>query len=56
MTNQPNQAKAKWKVTTTDKSDGSVMDTARPAQAPYANRQIGPQSKTNFGKDEEKAS
>lgn len=37
----------KFKVISTDKSDGVVMDTARPASYP----QIGPSSKTGFGKD-----
>lgn len=37
----------KWKVTVTDKSSGAVLDTSRPSSKP----QIGPQSKTNFGKN-----
>lgn len=49
----PNQMKVGgWKVTTDDTSTGSIMDTTRPFQKPYqANRQIGPQSKTNFGRN-----
>lgn len=40
----------KWKVTSTDKSSGSVMDTERPMNGPY-DRLIGPQSQTGFGLD-----
>lgn len=43
----------KWKVTSTDTDNGSVMDTARPLQGPY-DRLIGPQSKTGFGLDDNK--
>lgn len=39
----------------TDKDTGSIMDTTRPAQAPYGgNGQIGPQSKTGWNTDTEK--
>lgn len=47
--------KTKWKITTDDESTGSIMDTDRPYNAPYqVSRQIGPQSKTDFGKDQDK--
>lgn len=41
-------------VVSTDKSTGSVMDTDRPMQAPYKDKLIGPQSKTDFGIDNDK--
>lgn len=40
----------KWKVTSHDGDNGSVMDTDRPMNGPY-DRLIGPQSKTGFGLD-----
>ena len=39
----------KWKVTSTDKSDGVIKDVDRPATYP----QIGPNSKTGFGSENE---
>lgn len=43
-----------FQVVSTDKSTGSVMDVDRPMQAPYAGKQIGPVSKTDFGDNDAK--
>lgn len=53
MADQTNSTKfyKGFPVVSTDKSTGSVMDVDRPMQAPYKDKQIGPQSKTDFGRD-----